>query len=66
MVRRKEIGPRLAPETVAAVSAGTRYGVAYQALHRADQKGGQRNLPEELFVFLELKRNAGMMAGYCY
>jgi hypothetical protein len=37
--------------------------VAYQTLHRADHQGGQRNLPEGLFVLLEIKRSAGMMTG---
>jgi hypothetical protein len=64
-VRRKEIGPRLAPETVDADTAGTRDGVAYQSLYRADHQGGQRNLPEGLFVLLEIKRSADMMTGFC-
>jgi 2-polyprenyl-6-methoxyphenol hydroxylase-like FAD-dependent oxidoreductase len=34
--------------------------------HRADRQGGQRNLPEGLFVLLEIKRSAGMMPGFCY
>jgi hypothetical protein len=38
--------------------------VAYQTLHRADQKRGQRNFPEGLFVLLEIKRSAGMMTGF--
>src|SRR6266478_2934625 len=54
---------RLAPEAVDANTAGTRDGVAYQSLYRADHQGGQRNLPEGLFVLLEIKRSAGMMAG---
>src|SRR5205085_8240710 len=29
----------------------------------ADLQGGQRNLPEGLFVLLEIKRSAGMMTG---
>jgi len=52
-----------APEAVNADTAGTRYGVAYQALHRADQNGGQRNFPKRLLVLLRIKRNAGMMTG---
>ena len=52
---------RLAHEAVDADIAGTRDGVAYQSLHRADHQGGQRNLPEGLFVLLEIKRSAGMM-----
>jgi hypothetical protein len=31
--------------------------------HRADLQGGQRNLPEGIFVLLGIKRSAGMMAG---
>jgi hypothetical protein len=46
---------RLAPEAFDADSAGTRDGVAYQSLHRADHHGGQRNLPEGLFVLFEIK-----------
>jgi hypothetical protein len=53
-VRRNEVGTRLAAEAVDADTAGTRDGVAYQSLRRADQKGGQRNLPERLFVLLEI------------
>jgi hypothetical protein len=29
----------------------------------ADLQGGQRDLPEGLFVLLEIKRSAGVMAG---
>ena len=57
---------RLAPEAVDADTTGTRDGVAYQSLHRADHQGGRRNLPERLFVLLEIKRSAGMMTGFCY
>jgi hypothetical protein len=32
----------------------------------ADRQGGQRALPETLFVLLEIKRSAGMMTGFCY
>jgi hypothetical protein len=46
-----------------AETAGTRDEVAYQSLHRADYQGGQRNLPEGLFVLLEIKRSAGLMTG---
>jgi hypothetical protein len=60
-IRRNEIGPRLAPEAVHADTAGTCDGVAYQSLHRTDHQGGQRNLPEGLFVFLKIKRSAGRM-----
>ena len=56
----------LAPEAVVADYAGTRDGAAYQSLHRADRQGAQRNLPEGLFVLLEIKKSAGMMAGFCY
>jgi hypothetical protein len=31
--------------------------------HRADQKCGQRNFPEGLFVLREIKRRIGMMTG---
>jgi hypothetical protein len=62
-VSRREIGPRLAPKALDADSAGTGDGVAYQSLYRADHQGGQRNLPEGLFVLLQIKRNAGMMTG---
>jgi hypothetical protein len=48
------------------IMPGTRDRVAYQSLHRADQKGGQRNFPERLFVVLEIKRSAGRMIGFCY
>jgi hypothetical protein len=51
---------RLAPEVVDANTVGTRDGVAYQSLHRADGQSRQRNLPEALFVLLEMKRSAGV------
>ena len=54
---------RLAPEAVGADTAGTRDGAACQSFPRADLQGGQRNLPETLFVLLEIKRSAGMMTG---
>jgi len=38
--------------------------VTYQSLQQADHQGGQRNLPEGLFVLLEIKRSADMMAGF--
>src|SRR5947207_15867625 len=44
-------------------SCRTHIGVAYQSRHRADLRGGQRNLLEGLFVLLETKRSAAMMAG---
>ena len=66
VVRRKQVCQRLASEAVHADNARTRDRVAYQSLHRADQKGGQRTLPERLFVLLEIKRSAGMMTGFWY
>ena len=44
-------------------SCRTHIGAAYQSRHRADLQGGQRNLLEGLFVLLETKRSAAMMAG---
>jgi hypothetical protein len=35
--------------------------MAYQSPYRADQKGGQRNFPQGLFVLLEITGSAGMM-----
>jgi hypothetical protein len=48
----------------AADTAGTRDGVAYQALNRADRQSGQRNLPEGLFVLLEIKKSASVMPSF--
>jgi hypothetical protein len=55
VVKRKQVCQRLASEAVHEDNAGTRDRVAYQSLHRADQKGGQRNFPERLFVIFEIK-----------
>ncbi len=38
-------------------SCRTHIGVAYQSRHRADRQGGQRNLPEGLFVLLDQKKH---------
>src|SRR4029453_19329278 len=48
VVRKKQVGQRLAPEAVYADNAGTRVRMDYQSLHRTDQKGGQRNFAERL------------------
>jgi len=57
---------RLLLKQLMRIVPGTRDGAAYQSLHRAERQGGQRNLPEGLFVLLEIKRSAVRMTGFCY